>query len=293
MRQRHENLTLDPQQFRHIVGRSATGGPREGSVDSDQCFVELPGLLQAFRQRASENSRQDVVLFGVQRLERVSQQIDAGSCLVAGDGEFAFLRQADGTIWRQRVSSGIRDQSLDDVRGPFDVATPEKDRSRIDQRDADRNRMIAMRCFVDGLLCCSERLLRKAAQPQGAGEGDKRADTMIVAKEAGIELAQLDGPDHAVFEMALRCGLISHQMMRNTKHPVCHDKTGRVLGCPSDRNPLFCDGQCAAEVANSREEDVQTGEKLQLMIPVLEGLRKGKSPLDCCANLVTVSFGEH
>ena len=50
-------------------------------------------------------------------------------------------------------------KSLDEVRGSFQAAAPEKDRCRINQRDADRNRMIAAFCFIDGLLCCSERLL--------------------------------------------------------------------------------------------------------------------------------------
>src|SRR5260370_24298400 len=116
---------------------------------------------------------------------------------------------------------------------------------------------------------------------------------MIVAKAVGIELAQLDGVGHTVFAMPLRRGLISHQMLRNSEHPVRHDKAGHVFSRPSDHDSPFCNGQCAAEVANSREENVQTGKKLQLMVPVLEGFRKRYSTLDCGANLVTVSFGEH
>src|SRR5882762_1214534 len=113
---------------------------------------------------------------------------------------------------------------------------------------------------------------------------------MIVAEEV---LAQLDGVRHTAFAMALRRGLISHQMMRNAEHPIRHDKTCRAFGRPSDREPLLCNAQCATEVANSCKENVQTGKKLQLMLPVLEGLRKRKCALDCGANLVTVSFGEH
>src|SRR5258707_14009639 len=116
---------------------------------------------------------------------------------------------------------------------------------------------------------------------------------MIIAKAVGIELAQLDGVGHTVFAMPLRRGLVTHQMLRNSKHPVRHNKAGHVFSRPSDRGPLFCNGQRAAEVANSREENVQTGKKLQLMVPVLEGVRKRYSALDCGANLVTVSSGEH
>src|ERR1700746_3142768 len=97
---------------------------------------------------------------------------------------------------------------------------------------------------------------------------------MIVAKEFGIGLAQLDGAGHTVFAMPLPRGLISHQMLRNSEHPVRDDKAVHVFSRPSDRARLFCNGQCAAEVANSREENVQTGKKLQLMVPVLEGVRK-------------------
>jgi hypothetical protein len=116
---------------------------------------------------------------------------------------------------------------------------------------------------------------------------------MIVAKEVGIELAQFDGLGHTGLAMVLCLSLISHQMMRNAEHPVRHDKASRVCSCPSDHDSPLCNNQCAAEIANSREENVQTCKKLQLMIPVLEGFRKRYSALDCGANLVTVSFGKH
>jgi len=60
------------------------------------------------------------------------------------------------------------------------------------------------------LSACSE---SRAAT--GTGEGDKRADTMIVTKEVGVKLAQLDGVGHTALAMALRRGLISHQVMGN------------------------------------------------------------------------------
>src|SRR5258708_5524372 len=116
---------------------------------------------------------------------------------------------------------------------------------------------------------------------------------MIVAKEVGIELAEFDGFGHAALAMVLCLSLISHQMMRNAEHPVRHDKASRVFSCSSDHDSPFCNNQCASEIADSREEYVQTGKKLKLMIPVLEGLRERKSALNRGANLVTVSFGEH
>jgi hypothetical protein len=93
--------------------------------------------------------------------------------------------------------------------------------------------------------------------------------------------------------MVLCLNLISHQMMGNAEHPIRHDKAGRAFSRPGDRAPPFCNGQRAAEIANSRKENVQTGKKLKLMIPIFERLRKRKSALDCSANLVTVSFAEH
>src|SRR5258707_13236188 len=96
---------------------------------------------------------------------------------------------------------------------------------------------------------------------------------MIVAKEIGIELAQLDGLGHTGFAMVLCLSLISDQMLRNSEHPVRHDKASRVCSCPSERDPLLCNNQCAAEIANSREENVQTGKKLQL-VAVFEGFPK-------------------
>src|SRR5580700_2114802 len=99
---------------------------------------------------------------------------------------------------------------------------------------------------------------------------------MIVAKEAGIELPQFDGLGHTGFAMVLCLNLISHQMMGNAEHPICHDKASHAFSRPSNRGPPFCNGQCAAEIANSRKENVQAGKKLKLMIPIFERLRKRK-----------------
>src|SRR5580692_36674 len=107
---------------------------------------------------------------------------------------------------------------------------------------------------------------------------------MIVTKEADIELTQLDGLGHTGLAMVLCLNLISHQMMGNTEHPIRHNNAGHVFRRPGDRDPPFCNGQCSAEIANSRKENVQAGKKLKLMIPIFERLRKRKSALDCCAN---------
>src|SRR5258705_12065885 len=93
---------------------------------------------------------------------------------------------------------------------------------------------------------------------------------MIVAKEVGIELAQLGGVGHTAFAMALRRGLISHQMMRNAEHPIRHDKTCRAFGRSSDREPLLRNAQWATAAANTVTTTVQTGERLNVVLPLLD-----------------------
>jgi hypothetical protein len=57
----------------------------------------------------------------------------------------------------------------------------------MNQRKADRKRVIPARRFIYGLLHDSKRLIREATQPQGAGEDGERVDAIIKAKEVGVE----------------------------------------------------------------------------------------------------------
>jgi hypothetical protein len=66
-----------------------------------------------------------------------------------------------------------------------------------------------------------------------------------------------------------------------------------VLGSLRDDAGLFRNRQGAADVAESREKNGQTGEKAQLACTVLASFRKRKPTLDCGANLIAVSLGEH
>ena len=50
---------------------------------------------------------QEIVLLSAQGFQRAPQQIDTGFGLIAGDGKFAFLRDAESTVRCKRVSSGI------------------------------------------------------------------------------------------------------------------------------------------------------------------------------------------
>jgi hypothetical protein len=77
----------------------------------------LPGLTQAFGQRADEIRDEDFVLLTAQGLQRALWQIETGFRLIAGDGKFAFQRYAADAVRLQRVSSCICDQLLNEVAG--------------------------------------------------------------------------------------------------------------------------------------------------------------------------------
>src|SRR5246127_3198347 len=49
-----ENLRLDPKQFGQVKFHSTIFRARNGSIDREQCLLELQGLAQALRQRADE-----------------------------------------------------------------------------------------------------------------------------------------------------------------------------------------------------------------------------------------------
>ena len=133
--------------------------------------------------------------------------------------------------------------------------------------------MISARCFTDGRLRDSERLIGEASQPQGAGEDGERADAIIKAKEVGIEGTKLGRERQAPLTMELCRGLVAQKVVSIAHPPLRPDGAGRVLGSLRDDAALFRDRQSAADVAKPREKDGQTGEKGQLARTVLESFR--------------------
>ena len=133
--------------------------------------------------------------------------------------------------------------------------------------------MIPARRFIYGLLHDSKRLIGEATQPQGAGKEDERADAMIKTEEVRVEGAELGRECQSALTMELCRGLVA-QIVVSTAHPTLRpDGSARVLGSQRDDASLFRNRQGAADVANPREKDGQTGEKAQLARTVLESFR--------------------
>ena len=124
--------------------------------------------------------------------------------------------------------------------------------------------MTSARSFIDGLLRDSMRLIGEAAQPQGAGETDKRVDTRIKTEEVGVEGIELNLEYHAALKMQLCDGLVAHKVVGVAHSPLRPDGAGRVLGSLRDDAALLRDRQGTPDVAEPREKNVQTGEKAQL-----------------------------
>src|SRR5271168_2111790 len=120
-----ENLRFNPEQFGQVKFQSTICRAGNGSIDREKSLLELPGLAQAFRQRADEARDQDIELLSAQGLQRAPQQIETGFRLIAGDGKLAFQRDADGTVRCKRVSSGMCDQLLEEVAGSWQITGPQ------------------------------------------------------------------------------------------------------------------------------------------------------------------------
>jgi hypothetical protein len=109
----------------------------------------------------------------------------------------------------------------------------------MNQRKADRKRVIPARRFIDGLLHHSKRLVGEATQPQGAGKEDERADAMIKTEEVRVEGTKLGRERQATLTMELCRGLVA-QIVVSTAHPTLRpDGARRVLGSLRDDASLF------------------------------------------------------
>src|SRR5271156_1199919 len=132
---------------------------------------------------------------------------------------------------------------------------------------------MSARRSIDGLLRDSKRLIGEATQPQGAAEAEGREYARIKTEEVGVEGSKLDRECHAALKMELCRGLVAQKVVSIAHPPLRPDGAGRVLGSLRDDAGLFRDRQGAADVAESREKNVQTGEKAELTCMVLEGFR--------------------
>ena len=139
----------------------------------------------------------------------------------------------------------------------------------------------------------SKCLIGESTQPQGAGKADEREDARIKTEEVGIESTELNLECHTALKMQLCDGLVAHKVVSIAHPPLRPDGAERVLGSLRDDAALLRDRQGAADVAESCEENVQTGEKAQLACTVRERVRKRKSTFDCGANLIAVTPGEY
>src|ERR1700684_191193 len=119
-----ENLRFKPEQFGQVQFRSSIFRARNGSVDRKKRLLELPGLKQAFRQRADESKGMEIVLLSVQGLQRAPERIETGFRLLVADRKSAFQRDAESTVRCKRVSSGVYDQLFDEVAGSWQITGP-------------------------------------------------------------------------------------------------------------------------------------------------------------------------
>src|SRR3984885_2641791 len=137
------------------------------------------------------------------------------------------------------------------------------------QRTADRNGVISVRRFIDGLLHDSKRPIGEASQPQGTGVVDERADALIKTDEVRVEGTKFGCEFHAALTMELCRGLVAQIVVSNATPPFRPDGADPVLGSLRDDAGLFRDRQGAADVAKPREKDGQTEEKARLASKVL------------------------
>jgi hypothetical protein len=93
--------------------------------------------------------------------------------------------------------------------------------------------------------------------------------------------------------MELCRGLVAHKVAINAQSPLRPDGAARVLGGLHDDAGPFRDSQGAVDVTESREKNVQAGEKAQLTCAALAGFRKRKPTLDRGTNLIAVASGVH
>ena len=143
----------------------------------------------------------------------------------------------------ERTWSVLPFANIDESASSLPFACPDEDRGTVGECVAECDRVMPAIGFIDGLLRGPHGLIGQSAQPQGAGERDNRQARWYKSKKVGIEGADLHGLRQAALEMALRCRLITQEMIRNTKHRLHHDETGGRLSGFRDLATSLCDRQ--------------------------------------------------
>src|SRR5882672_7410140 len=102
---------------------------------------------------------------------------------------------------------------------------------------------------------------------------------MIIA--IGVQLAYVGccSTCEAGFIAVLRRGLISHQVPARSQHPLGRHDLSRTAKFLSRSSVALCCRQRAAEIRKASPKKIKTGQEVQLVLDISQGLGKAESAL--------------
>ncbi len=244
-------------------------------------------------KRYIELGTEQLVRRGVEFLQGVLQDRDAAVSITSPDRHLAFKSPSDQKIWRERMGFGARDEPIDMLLGALQIASPKENRNAPDQRDAQCQRVVHGRRFIDRGVRLACRLIRTSLQPKvtcqyGTGQ--------ISALEAKIDRRGSSGTGPALHgSREFRSGLaeISVEVKRDSQDGMGESNGDRILDGSGGSGTAPCVVKGSREISDTQVEHVQRAEQTELIKCLATLLGDRKAPPQGCTCRCVSAAHEH
>src|SRR5260221_3040209 len=153
------------------------------------------------------------------------------------------------------MPSRVCDQALDGGFRSRPIADPEEHGRGVDQNNAQSDWMGQRTCLI-------ERLPRKLRGPIGIALNPQRASQRDQSTDA-VTMDQVGIPRRLRMQycLAVLSGAMGpDEMVGNAEHPIRHERSGRITDRFGDGFTSPSEGECAVEISDSRQKDMQCTE---------------------------------
>jgi hypothetical protein len=104
---------------------------------------------------------------------------------------------------------------------------------------------------------------------------------VVVAELERVDAAGRQRANHRRFAVCPGARLVADEVMRHAKHPVCQCGSGRIGQRLGNDLALLRNAQCAPEISDSCQKDVETAEQPELMVLFIKRFREFESTSQC------------
>ncbi len=167
----HQDRRLDTQQLRQADSLPVGLDPGNRVIDGNHGRISLAGLREAFRQNAEKCRIVQLVAISPQRINGVTQQLNASLGFTVMDRQCALQAKADPMMGAQGMLFGMGNQKLDQVLCNGNIPNPYKHEPREDEASGECGGMLYSCLLLDRVSRHPRCLVGETPKPSDRRQG--------------------------------------------------------------------------------------------------------------------------